>query len=182
MTDHKEGLDKQVSCKILLAPGLRDRMLLPEDSALSICPSKKGQVINTTLKIWGTLMIVKELFDRVRNVRSDHQKAVRRNQAGMLALGVSIGCTVGAVAGVLLAPKSGKETREDVSRCSTEAWEKVKDTVSSNGHRLANAVEELGAQVCTACGNGIQPVEEALADLSGKVAEADPKLLADTKE
>mgnify|MGYP006385078297 CR=1 FL=1 len=180
----KQGDEKlgQVPSKILLVPGLRDRMLLPENSTSSICPKNSGQVINTTFKIWGTLMIVKELFDRVRNARSDHEKAIRRNQAGMLALGVSIGCTVGAVAGVLLAPKTGKETREEVSRRSTEAWEKVKDTVSSNGHRLVNAVEEIGAQVCTACGNGIQPVEEALEDLSGKVAKADLKLPADPKK
>lgn len=127
-------------------------------------------------------MIVKELFDRVRHARSDHAKAVRRNQAGMLALGVSIGCTVGAVAGILLAPKSGKETREDVSRRSTEAWGKVKDTVTNNGHRLVNAVEDLGARVCTACGDGLSPVEEALADSSGKVAKAEPKLPAEAKE
>ena len=110
----------------------------------------------------GSTMIVKELLERVRNARSDRQKAIRRNQAGVLALGVSIGCTVGAVAGVLFAPKAGKETREDVSRRSKDAWEKIKDNTSSTGHRLASAVEEKGSQVYAAAEKCVDAAREVL--------------------
>lgn len=127
-------------------------------------------------------MMVKELFDRVRHARSDREKILRRNKAGMLALGVSIGCTVGAVAGLLLAPKSGKETREDVSRRSSEVWQKVKDSASTNGHRMANAIEELGTSVCTAGAKGVQSIKENIQDIPDKAEKAGPKKIAEIKE
>lgn len=122
-------------------------------------------------------MIVKELIDRVRNARSDREKSIRRNQAGVLALGVSIGCTVGAVAGVLFAPKAGKETREDVSRRSKDAWEKIKDNTSSTGQRLVSAVEEKGSQVYAAAEKCVDAAKEVLHESVVK-EEAVPKKIA----
>jgi gas vesicle protein len=81
-------------------------------------------------------MIIRDFIDQIRHAKSNRESAARRNKAGILALGVSIGCTVGAVAGLLLAPRSGKETRDDVTLRGSEAWEKIKDNVSSKGHRL----------------------------------------------
>lgn len=107
-------------------------------------------MLNNLIILGGSAMIVKEFVDRLRNARSDREKSIRRNQAGVLALGVSIGCTVGAVAGVLFAPRAGKETREDVSRRSKDAWEKIKDNTSSTGQRLVSAMEEKGSQVYAA--------------------------------
>jgi len=130
-------------------------------------------------------MIVQDLFDRVKNARNLRQKALQRNTTGLLALGVSIGCTVGAVAGVLFAPRAGKETREAVSRRSCEAWGKIKDNVSSNGHRLANAIEEQGTRVYTAAEKGIDAAKEALHDSSGKpekAEKADSKKIVDNKQ
>ena len=123
-------------------------------------------------------MIVKELVDRLRNVRSDRQKSIRRNQAGVLALGVSIGCTVGAVAVVLFAPKAGKETREDVSRRSKDAWEKIKDNTTSTGQRLVTAVEEKGSQVYAAAEKCVDAAKEVLHDPVAKVEEAASKKIA----
>ncbi len=120
-------------------------------------------------------MIVKELVDRLRNVRSDRQKSIRRNQAGALALGVSIGCTVGAVAGVLFAPKAGKETREDVSRRSKDAWEKIKDNTSSTGQRLVTAMEEKGSQVYAAAEKCVDAAKEVLHEPVVKAEEAGSK-------
>ena len=91
-------------------------------------------------------MIMKEIADRLRQARTDREKALRRKKSGILALGVAIG----AVAGVLLAPKAGKETREDLSQRGSEAWEKIKENASHTGHRLVSAVEERGARVRTA--------------------------------
>ena len=113
-------------------------------------------------------MIVKELVDRLRNARSDREKSIRRNQAGVLALGVSIGCTVGAVAGVLFAPRAGKETREDVSRRSKEVWEKIKDNTSSTGQRLVTAVEEKGSQVYAAAEKCVDAAKEVLHEPAAK--------------
>jgi len=90
-------------------------------------------------------MIMKEIADRLRQARTDREKALRRKKTGILALGVAIG----AVAGVLFAPKTGKETRADLSQRGCEAWEKIKDA-SHTGHRLVSAVEERSSRVRTA--------------------------------
>jgi gas vesicle protein len=42
--------------------------------------------------------------------------------------GLIFGLTAGAVAGILLAPKSGKETREDIKNLAIEFGEKISDT------------------------------------------------------
>ena len=120
-------------------------------------------------------MIIRNFIDQVRHARSDREKAARRNKAGILALGVSIGCTVGAVAGVLFAPRAGKDTREDVSRRGSEAWEKIKDSVSSNGHRLVQAIEEKGACLCTAGAKCDDAVKEPLQEPTGKAEKSNPK-------
>ena len=130
-------------------------------------------------------MIVQELFNRVRNARSLREKAQQRKTTGLVALGVSIGCTVGAVAGVLLAPRAGKETRKEVGRRSSLAWGKIKDNVSSNGHRLANAIEEQGNRVYTAAEKGIDAVKEAMHDAPAKpekIEKVESKKLIDNKQ
>ena len=136
---------------------------------------KEGEMLNNIIKLVGTAMIIGELVNRVLHARSDREKAIQRNKAGMLALGVSIGCTVGAVAGVLFAPRAGKDTREDVGRRGSEAWEKIKDNVSASGHRLVQAIEEKGACLCTVGGKCDDAAKEPLQELSAKLEKMEPK-------
>ena len=51
-----------------------------------------------------------EIIEKGKKAR--RQKA-RKQAVKDAAVGAAIGLTVGAVAGVILAPKAGKETRED---------------------------------------------------------------------
>jgi gas vesicle protein len=120
-------------------------------------------------------MIIKDFIDNVRHAKIDRENAARRSKAGMLALGVSIGCTVGAVAGILLAPRSGKETRDDVVLHGGEAWEKIKDNVSTNGHRLAHVLKVKGACLGAAVAKESEAAEESLQDISAKAVESDAK-------
>ncbi len=103
-------------------------------------------------------MIMKEIADRLRQARIDREKTSRRKKAGILALGV----TIGAVAGVLFAPKTGKETREDLSQRGCEAWEKIKENASHTGHRLVSAVEEKSSSLRTAAKTSLKepPAED----------------------
>ena len=110
----------------------------------------------------GSAMIMKEITDLVRQARIDREKTLRRKKAGILALGVTIGSTVGAVAGVLFAPRAGKETREDLSRRGCEAWGKIKENASHTGHRLVSAIEEKSSRVRTAAEKHVDAAKEAL--------------------
>ena len=120
-------------------------------------------------------MIIKDFIDHVRHAKIDRENAARRSKAGMFALGVSIGCTVGAVAGVLLAPRSGKKTRDDVVLRGGEAWEKIKDNVSTNGHRLVHVLKEKGACIGAAVEKESEAVEESLQDLSAHDVKTDAR-------
>ena len=120
-------------------------------------------------------MIIKDFIDHVRHAKIDRENAARRSKAGMLALGVSIGCTVGAVAGILLAPRSGKETRDDVALRGGEAWEKIKDNVSTGGHRLVHALEEKGVCLGAAVEKDNEAAKKSLQDLSAQVEKTDAK-------
>ncbi len=55
----------------------------------------------------------------------------RRKSGASLAAGIATGVMVGAAAGLLLAPKSGKETREDIKKKSAEIAEQVKEKASA---------------------------------------------------
>ena len=48
------------------------------------------------------------------------------NGGGKFILGALLGTVVGAIAGVLMAPKSGKETRHDIAEGAKKAGSKAK--------------------------------------------------------
>jgi len=48
-------------------------------------------------------------------------------------IGASVGVLAGAIAGILFAPKSGKETRKDIAKYLYEIKEKIADELSKVG-------------------------------------------------
>ena len=119
-------------------------------------------LLNNLIKVGGSAVILKEIADRILDTRISRGLTLRRNRAGMLALGVVIGSVAGAVTGVLFAPKSGKETREELSRYSCETWGKMKDNVAATSHRLVDVVEEKGSRMRTAAEKGVDAARESL--------------------
>jgi gas vesicle protein len=119
-------------------------------------------MLKNLIIVGGSAMIMKDIADRVRQVRTDREKALRRKKAGILALGVTIGSTVGAVAGVLFASRTGKETREDLSRRGWKAWGKLREDASRTGRLLITAVEEKSSRVNTAAEKCVDTAKGAL--------------------
>jgi gas vesicle protein len=56
------------------------------------------------------------------------------------ALGVAVAAAVGYVAGILTAPKSGKETREDIKNTTEKAYKNAEE-------KLKSAYEDLGETI-----------------------------------
>lgn len=50
-----------------------------------------------------------------------------KNQSKGIAIGAAIGAVAGVVTGILFAPKSGKETREDIKNAAEKAGTKLHD-------------------------------------------------------
>ena len=89
-------------------------------------------------------MAILEVFEKAKKQRkAAEQKKALKN----VAVGAAIGATVGAVAGVLLAPKSGKETREELATAAQEAVEKAKVKVEEVKGKAGEVVEEVRQQV-----------------------------------
>jgi gas vesicle protein len=62
-------------------------------------------------------------------------------------LGVVLGAVVGIVTGLLTAPKSGKETRQELKRRSDEAKEKTASHVEDAKERVARVAQSTRAAI-----------------------------------
>jgi len=89
-------------------------------------------------------MAILEVFEKVKKQRkAAEQKKALKN----VAVGAAIGATVGAVSGVLLAPKAGKETREELAQAAKEAVEKAKEKIDEVKEKAVVVVEDVKGQV-----------------------------------
>lgn len=86
---------------------------------------------------------------------------------GDLLKGLIIGGLIGAVLGILYAPKSGKETREDIARKTEDLLEKAKEeyekTVAKSKMAYESAIKHLQELELSA--------KEKVEEVEGKVAE-----------
>jgi len=82
------------------------------------------------------------------------------NKKGKFARGALLGALVGAVAGVLFAPKSGKETRDDIKKKGLEA----KDVASDKFEGISEAVVDTAASVKEVAVEKLEDVEGAVED------------------
>lgn len=67
-----------------------------------------------------------------------------KRQSDRFALGILLGAATGAVAGLLLAPRSGRVSRQRLQQSLQNTLQK---TVKQSGDRLPGALEELGQVV-----------------------------------
>lgn len=121
------------------------------------------------------------IYDLI-NKKKRKQKAKAVKTA---ALSAAIGVTAGAAAGVLLAPKSGKETREDIVNKSVEAKdklvEKTKAAIStkvSEGKKDVSAAKEKIAEYLASkkgevleLGNTVEELSDANVETEVKIEE-----------
>ena len=61
--------------------------------------------------------------------------------------GIGIGVLVGAVAGLLLAPKTGEETRDDLGKTMTDLSDKVSELGRTVSQKVNTAVDRTRATV-----------------------------------
>jgi gas vesicle protein len=110
-------------------------------------------------------------------------------QAGKWAVGALVAGAVGYVAGILTAPKSGKETREDIkhaaTKAKTEAEKKLKevhsdlskmiDDVKDRGTELSGKAKDEYAEIMSKAREAKEKVRDVLSSLHDGDAD-DPEL------
>jgi len=86
----------------------------------------------------------------------------KRNVAKMLAIGAAVSALAGYLAGILTAPKSGKETRADI-RTKAEASYAVAEKELKKLHtELTDVMNEVSDRIASFKGRREKDVDEAL--------------------
>ncbi len=75
--------------------------------------------------------------------------------------GIGIGVLVGAVAGLLLAPKSGQETRDELGKSVSDLSDKITDLGRQVSQRVSTVVDRTRAGIAQKLGEGPSDSEEA---------------------
>jgi gas vesicle protein len=114
------------------------------------------------IKVGGYIMILNELANQVKKVRSSRAKDMRRSRTKNMVIGVGIGSAVGVATGILFAPKSGKETRQIIADKTSETVRNFKDNVSATKAKISASAAEKGSRLREAGQKGVEAVKETL--------------------
>jgi gas vesicle protein len=106
-----------------------------------------------------------------------------------LAVGAAIGAVAGVVTGILFAPKSGKETRKDISDAAHKAKVRV-EKEAKNAHGELNKViekaeifaKDKSAVVTVKAKEALESAKKAKADLMAKANDMRDGATSDEKE
>ena len=82
-----------------------------------------------------------------------------------------IGLGAGALAGLLLAPKSGKQLRRDIKRGYEDARDAVGEWAEETAEKAKERVREAGDRVRDAASRGIDAASDLADDLRDKARE-----------
>jgi gas vesicle protein len=114
------------------------------------------------IKAGGYVMILNELLNQVNEARRLRAKALRRNRTKNMIIGAGIGTAVGVAAGILFAPKSGKETRQIIADRTSETVVNLKESVAAAKERIAASTAEKSSMLREAGQKGVEAAKEKL--------------------
>ena len=114
------------------------------------------------IKVGGYIMVLNELANQVKKVRSSRAKDMRRNRTKNMVIGVGIGSALGVTAGILFAPKSGKETRQIIADKTSATVKNFKDNVAATKAKISASATEKASRLREAGQKGVEAVKETL--------------------
>jgi gas vesicle protein len=101
-----------------------------------------------------------ELVNQVKAVRRSREKTNRRDRTKNMVIGAGIGTAVGVAAGILFAPKSGKETRQIIADRTSETVVNLKESVAAAKERIAASTAEKSSMLREAGQKGVAAAKE----------------------
>ena len=82
-----------------------------------------------------------------------------------LAVGFGMGLLIGGALGILLAPKSGRETREQIKTMATDIGSKARDFTTDLGDRAKSTYDTVADRAKTTAGGVAQKVKDKAGNL-----------------
>lgn len=111
-------------------------------------------------------MSIREYFE---NKKREAEKAKKREIVKKFGLGAVVGTMIGSVTGILFAPKSGKETRKDISDTAIKTGKhlkqkgnELKEVVSKKYDEAINKIQEYREGNLTDLHSVVETVEEEI--------------------
>jgi gas vesicle protein len=116
------------------------------------------------IKTGGYAMILNNLASQAKQIRIARTRTVRQNKAKNMALGAGIGTAIGVMAGILFAPKPGRETRRILSDRTCETLKDFKNNLASAKSKVSASAKEKAEQVRETGQKAAEDVKENLKD------------------
>lgn len=109
-------------------------------------------------------MIFKDILNLVNE---DKRKKERAKVAQNFALGIGFVGALGVATGMLTAPKSGKETREDMKGKVANTIKTIKDNVQKNVDMIKDSTSDVEHKVC----NEIKDIKEKTENVKNDIKD-----------
>jgi gas vesicle protein len=93
------------------------------------------------------MIVLNELANQVKKIKGFQTKTMRHARNRNIIIGAGIGSALGLAAGILFAPKSGREIRQGISDRTCETVKNLKENVTATRARVFNAASKKDAHL-----------------------------------
>jgi gas vesicle protein len=108
------------------------------------------------------------IIKQTRSIHMDKHEEESSRNVGLLIAGFALGALAGTVLGLLFAPKSGKELRDEIKEKSGEYYDKAKE----KGKEYYDKAKEKAGEAVVAGKDATDKAKEKIADAADKVKRA----------
>lgn len=98
---------------------------------------------------------------RLQDIQDILEGRNKRSDAGSTVTALTVGAAMGAVAGVLLAPRSGKETRDRIMQKTSRSIDDKKEKIENARDKTQEKVDQAADVATTAADQEKQMVKDA---------------------
>lgn len=105
---------------------------------------------------------------------------MKKQSKGMIigaSIGASVGALAGVIAGILMAPKSGKETRDDIASYFNEMKDKITEELNKVGDVTKDTYNGIVGKVVKAYETGKKITKEDAKEIQDKFDENYDKVI-----
>ncbi len=120
------------------------------------------------IKTGGYAMILNNLAGQAKQIRIARTRTLRQNRAKNMAIGAGIGTAIGVMAGILFAPKSGRETRQIITDQTCETIKDFKNNIASAKSKVSASAKEKADRLRETGQEAAEDVKEDLKDKDKK--------------